>query len=542
VKILLASTGGGGGNILRSIKALFRQDLALAQRTDARYADRLRRALTTRFLDTNEFSLADVPAEERLLIGAQKTRRLGSRHSPDVAREALEESRADVTALFRDYSVIVLIGTGGRGTGAGTMFPLARIAREQRKLVIPIFVRPSFEWHEVDKRRYDHALEVVDQFDSAQIRLIEILNDRGYSQTNPASQAVVWERMNVPIARGLRGLLYVLSDLSQVDPSDLCALGAGPGRFRIGFGELDPASGEDPSDAQIDEASRQCWDNGYYSFSKPVGTSLLCIQGDWSNIADGKIKGRLSTWAAGNVEDSVYTPLYARSAHAPRPWGVTALFAEHTGIHEPLDVDWPLDSRVALPSAAQAGARERAGVAAQPRSTAAESAPIAAVVAHEPPSATLSFQTFRDLCLGVNRGNAAALAIAGNGATSDIPLTCTEVRKLLGTVWFRSVFAQLSQDWRNRLFDTLLQSSPIPDHVIRAGRHGVRISEMSYEELRRLATETVLPDAVRADVQLLVGVGTMWGAEAIKRFELAPLPTRESSSRLFSLAAFNPEQ
>ena len=220
--------------------------------------------------------------------------------------------------------------------------------------MIPIFVRPSFEWHEVDKRRYDHALEVVDQFDSAGIRLIEILNDRGYSQASPASQSVVWERMNVPIARGLRGLLYVLSDLSQVDPSDLCALGAGPGRFRIGFGELDPAPGSDPSDAQIDEASRQCWDNGYYSFTKPVGTSLVCIQGDWSNIADGKIKRRLGTWAAGDAEDSVYNPLYARSSHAPRPWGVTALFAEHTGIHDSLDVDWPLDSRVSLPPPVQA--------------------------------------------------------------------------------------------------------------------------------------------------------------------------------------------
>ena len=536
MKILLASTGGGGGNILRSIKALFRQDLALAQKTDARYADRLRRALTTRFLDTNEFSVADVPAEERLLIGAQKTRRLGSRHSPDVAREALEESRTDVTALFRDYSVIVLIGTGGKGTGAGTMFPLAQIAREQRKLVIPIFVRPSFEWHEVDKRRYDHALDVVDQFDSAGIRLIEILNDRGYSPASPASQSVVWERMNVPIARGLRGLLYVLSDLSQVDPSDLCALGAGPGRFRIGFGELDPAPGGDPSDAQIDEASRQCWDNGYYSFTKPVGTSLVCIQGDWSNIADGKIKRRLGTWAAGDAEDSVYNPLYARSSHAPRPWGVTALFAEYTGIHDPLDVDWPLDSRVSLPPPVQAVARERVAVAA------AEPGPIEVVVALEPPPVPTSFQTFRELCLGVNRRDAAAMAIAGNGATSEIPLNCAEVRKLLGTVWFRSVFAQLSQDWRGRVLDTLLQSSPIPDHMVRIGRHSIRLSETTYEELKRVATETVLPDAVRADLQLLVGVGTLWGADAIKRFDFAPLPPRESSNRLFSLAAFNPEQ
>ena len=76
-----------------------------------------------------------------------------------MAAEALEESRAEVEALLRGYSVVIVIGTGGKGTGAGTMFPVVQMAREQRKLVIPIFVRPSFDRHEVDKRRYDHALE-----------------------------------------------------------------------------------------------------------------------------------------------------------------------------------------------------------------------------------------------------------------------------------------------------------------------------------------------------------------------------------------------
>ena len=57
MNILLLSLGGGGGNILRSVKELFRRDLAVTQKSDGKYADRLRRAVTTRFLDTNEFSL-----------------------------------------------------------------------------------------------------------------------------------------------------------------------------------------------------------------------------------------------------------------------------------------------------------------------------------------------------------------------------------------------------------------------------------------------------------------------------------------------------
>ena len=120
------------------------------------------------------------------------------------------------------------------------MYPLAEMARQHKKLVLPIFVRPSFERHEVDKRRYDHALKVVAQFDAARIRLMEILNDGGYTEKDPQSQSVIWERMNRPIARGLRGLIYVLWDLSQVDPSDLSMLFAGHGRFRIAFTEIDP--------------------------------------------------------------------------------------------------------------------------------------------------------------------------------------------------------------------------------------------------------------------------------------------------------------
>src|SRR6185312_6461799 len=109
------------------------------------------------------------------------------------------------------------------------------------------------------KRRYDHALRVIEQFDRAKIRLIEILNERGYVESDPQPQAVVWERMNAPIARGLRGLLYVLSDLSQVDPSDLSMIFAGEGRLRMGCAGVDPDPGIEPSDAQIDAATRACW-------------------------------------------------------------------------------------------------------------------------------------------------------------------------------------------------------------------------------------------------------------------------------------------
>jgi cell division GTPase FtsZ len=535
MQILLLSAGGGGGSILRSVKASFRRDLAVIQKADSRYAERLRRVVTTRFLDTNEFALSDLPKEERVLIGAHTTGRLGARHDPVVARQALDESRIDVEALFSRYSIIVLIGTGGKGTGCGTMFPLAQIARQQRKLVIPIFVRPSFERHEVDKRHYDHAVSVIEQFDDAKIRLIEILNDRGYIDSYPQSQPIVWERMNLPVARGLRGLIYVLWDLSQVDPSDLSILFAGDGRLRIGFAEIDPPDGREPSDELVEQAARRCCDNPYYAFDKPAGTSLICIQGDWSNVVDAKIKGRLAA-ALGADSKSPYCPLYARAVRTPKPWGVTALFAEYTGMHPPLEVDWVLERGMRAAASSDAGTSEPTAadeptvVAGESRKPEEQPEEAALAEPREP-----SFSTLWEFAVAVNRSDPAALALASNGARSDISLDGAEVKKLLDTMWFRTVLTRLSRDWRDRILEVLIDSVPVPDHAVKLGRHTRHLRELSHAQLQEIVAKTFVPESVRPDVDLLITVGRVWGAEALGRIRFIGSTERPESSTMGSL-------
>lgn len=546
MRLLLLSAGGGGGNILRSVKALFEQDLAVTESADPRYAERLRAAVATRFLDTNEFSLSDVPPEERLLIGPRTTGRLGARHNPDVAREALAESRSEVEALLKQHAIVVLIGTGGKGTGAGTMFELAQLARQHRRLVLPIFVRPSFERHEVDKRRYDHALNVIDRFDAAGIRLIEILNDRGYTDASPQAQAVVWERMNLPIARGLRGLIYVLWELSQVDPSDLSMLFAGPGRLRIGFADIDSPAGQEPGDEEVERAVGRCWENPYYAFSKPPGTSLVCIQGEWSNVVDARIKGRLATLAMGGQRDAAYTPLYARAVHSPRPWGVTMLLAEHTGAHQPLDVDWSFakESQHALLHAASVDRQRRlealrdapppaaAPPAGQSRST--PRSPALAIATRREPARSAAFANFLEFLVAVNRADPTALALARDGAR-EIPVDGAEVRKLLGTLWFRGVVAQLSPDLRMRLFDALRTSVEVPNHVVRIGRQQRRVSDLTQAQLHDVAAGRSLTDAVRQDVDLLAAIARVWGDDAIRQLQFREMAAPPAPSAFSGL-------
>ena len=535
--ILILSLGGGGGNILRSVQALFRRDLAAVQHTDPRYAERLRRSVVTRFLDTNEFSTSDVPVDERVIVGATTTRRLGARHDPDVARRALDESRAEVEALLEPHPVVILIGTGGKGTGAGTIFPIAQMARRAGKLVIPIFVRPSFEWHEVEKRRYDHALTISRQFDAAGIRLIEILNDRGYSSADPQPQTRVWERMNRPIARGLRGLLYVLSDLSQVDPSDLSMLFAGAGRLRIGFAEIDPPDGGEPTEDQIQKAVNVCWSNPYSLFSKPVGTSLVCIQGQWSNVVDGRLKGGLAALATAGQGDATYNPLHAFAPEAPKPWGITGLFAEYTGNHAPLEIAWPEVRTVrqwtAVSAAARAARAEIGGGVEETAPSPVVEVPVRHIRDGRAISiAQRSFSTMWDLALAVNRGDQAARAIAADGETCDIPIEASEVRRLVGTVWFRSVFQHLSPRWRDRLLDVLLDDVTVHNHTVGEGRRAMRLSRMPLDELKRAATDVLVTDVVRTDVHLLVTIGQLWGPEALGRVRFEPEEPAPTTSRL----------
>ena len=358
--------------------------------------------------------------------------------------------------------------------------------------------------------------------------------------------------MNLPIARGLRGLIYVLSDLSQVDPSDLSTLFAGHGRLRIGFAEINPSPSHEPNDRQVEEAVRQCWQNPYYGFSKLPGTSLICIQGEWSNVVDARIKGGLAALASKGAPDNPYNPLYARAPHAPKPWGVTALFAEYTGTHAPLTIDWSLQRKASSldgldddrnqpartgDAALEIGSDTPAGVSV------ADIQGVNSTDGGDPPDATPavneeakpSFASFWEFAVAINRGNGAALALAADGTTAQVPVDGREARKLLTTLWFRGVVPRLSAAWREQILEALVSSAPIPNHVLKINRHSVRLSEVSHSQLKDLVTNTLVPEAVRPDLDLLLTVARLWGEQALGRFQFAAGSENNDRFRLGSV-------
>jgi hypothetical protein len=324
---------------------------------------------------------------------------------------------------------------------------------------------------------------------------------------------------------------------------------AGNGRLRIGFSEIEPRVGQDPSDEQVQDAVLDCWDNSYYAFGERVGTSLICVQGDWSNVVDSKIKGRFAALAHRDASDAAYNPLHARALQVPRPWGVTAMLAEYTGTHPPVEIDWHVDRRMtALVSmvpdesliVAAAAAEPTEGVPSTqivPLAEAAQSAITGQTVGEKTPVENPPpFVSFWEFALALNRSDPTAVALANDGAECSMPLEVADIRKLLSTFWVRSLFPRLSTLWQDRMLDTLLQKVVIPDHAVINGRKTVHVSELTHEELQQIVTETIFPVAIRRDLQLLVAVGTLWGGETMRRFEFTPVAADvQKPSRIGSL-------
>ena len=272
-----------------------------------------------------------------------------------------------------------------------------------------------------------------------------------------------------------------------------------------------------------------CWQNTYYSFSKPVGTSLVCIQGDWSNVVDAGIKGGLATLATMGVRESNYTPLYARAPETPRPWGVTALFAEDTGVHVPLDIDWSAERRPDRLAPAQVSNRDvgraRRSIG-DTRGCAGHREPRTRA---RPVEAAPAFATFWDLARAVNRSDPAALALARNDATDSVSIDAGEIRKLLGTMWFRDVVPRLSEQWQRRVLDVLVDSMAIPNHVLRVDHRDVRLSELTFAQLSDVVGRISVPEGARSDIDLLIGVGRLWGGDAMGRFQFVPVQDGQRS-------------
>lgn len=163
--IKVVGVGGGGGNAVNFMYNEGLKDVAFV------------------ICNTDLQHLNSSPISTRVLLGPKTCQGLGAGNMPEVAREAAEESVAEIGELFEDGTKMVFITAGmGGGTGTGAAPVIAREARRRGILTIGIVTIPFlFERNRKILKALDGADELKKNVDAIMVinneRLIEIYND-----------------------------------------------------------------------------------------------------------------------------------------------------------------------------------------------------------------------------------------------------------------------------------------------------------------------------------------------------------------------------
>ena len=130
----------------------------------------------------------DVP--NRIAIGSNLTRGLGSHANPDLGRQAAEESRDEIAHAMQGADLVfVAVGMGG-GTGTGASPVVAQIAKESGALTVGVVSRPfQFEAHTRRKNAEEGIAKLKDHVDT----LIVIPNDRLLHIQDTEDENYTWE-------------------------------------------------------------------------------------------------------------------------------------------------------------------------------------------------------------------------------------------------------------------------------------------------------------------------------------------------------------
>lgn len=129
------------------------------------------------FISTNTDlqALSASKAPQRVQIGADLTKGLGSGGDPDIGRKAMEESREEMAPMLEGADMVFITAGMGGGTGTGASPIIAGLARSCGALTVGVVTRPfDFE----GPTRIDNATEGIEELKGKVDTLIIIPNQK----------------------------------------------------------------------------------------------------------------------------------------------------------------------------------------------------------------------------------------------------------------------------------------------------------------------------------------------------------------------------
>jgi len=223
-KIKVIGIGGGGGNIIsRMNRGKMRGVEFIAVNTDVQ-------------------DLHKTGIREKIHIGKNISRGLGTGMNPEIGRQAAEEAKAQLEEAIKGAEMVFLTAGLGGGTGTGAIPIIAELSKESGALTIAVVTKPFFF---EGSRRSQIAEEGLVKLKEKVDAYIVVPNDRIFNiidQDTPLSQA--FEAIDDVLKCAVKGVAELINvpGIINVDFADVKTVLQDAGLALIGIGK---ASGQE---------------------------------------------------------------------------------------------------------------------------------------------------------------------------------------------------------------------------------------------------------------------------------------------------------
>ncbi|MDD1771333.1 MAG: cell division protein FtsZ [Methanomassiliicoccales archaeon] len=181
LKIVVVGCGGGGCNSIHRLNSIGLD------------------AAMTLAINTDQRSLKATDCPNRLLLGPEFTKGLGTGGRPDIGQECALNAAPMLSKVFKDADLTFIITGLGGGTGTGASPVVADIARRSGSMVISVATTPfSFE----GSTRRNIAIKGLKRLREASNSLLVIDNDHMLHMVE-----------NLPVDQGLAVIDQLISEL-----------------------------------------------------------------------------------------------------------------------------------------------------------------------------------------------------------------------------------------------------------------------------------------------------------------------------------------
>jgi cell division protein FtsZ len=219
-EIVVIGCGGGGSNtITRMMEEGIHGARLIAVNTDAQHLSR-------------------VQADQRILIGRQRTRGLGAGSLPQIGEEAALETEEEIRRAVSGADMVFITAGLGGGTGTGCAPVISKAAREEGALTIAVVTLPFVAEGAI---RMENAEAGLERLRDVADTVIVVPNDRLLEVVPRLPLYAAFKVADEVLMRAVKGIteLITMPGLVNLDFADVRTVMERGGVAMIGMGESD---------------------------------------------------------------------------------------------------------------------------------------------------------------------------------------------------------------------------------------------------------------------------------------------------------------